>query len=237
MIVSPGPVDPSGRVAAFYTNLAPTYDEAYSGPAERAEDWALGWMLRRAGFNRPFSDRGAVLDLGCGTGLFLRLCPAHTAHSWAYLGFDLAEGMIAQARAAFPRNDLRVGDMTALPPEVPVGAYAGVVSLWGSVNYVEPRALRHTLDWTLKRGGRFFIMTLCPGALPAVHDPDMADTLHDYSDFGGLMRDHGFAVRARPFAREWRVPFPVGVAVELLGSRLPVGCGRHRYIIWEGVRL
>ena len=55
-----------------------------------------------------------MLDVGCGTGVFLRLCADRGA---AVAGLDASEAMIARARTRVPEGDLRVGDLRALPYE------------------------------------------------------------------------------------------------------------------------
>lgn len=226
-------INRTASVAEFYSRLASSYDDAYSGGIERAEDAALRRLLRQRGVNAPCT---RVLDLGCGTGLLLRLCPERVRNPYGYLGVDIAQGMIDRAQRHFPRNDLRCVDIAAVPSLLTKPSFEHAVSLWGSVNYVAPETVRRTLDASLVYGGQFFIMTLRRGISPSVHTPELDAALYDYSDFGRMMEPHGYEVRARPFSRQWRLPWPLGIAVELLGSRLPVGFGRHRYIIWEGVR-
>jgi ubiquinone/menaquinone biosynthesis C-methylase UbiE len=53
-----------------------------------------------------------VLDVGCGTGVFLRMCADRGA---VVSGLDAAEGLLAVARERVPEADLRLGDMQALP--------------------------------------------------------------------------------------------------------------------------
>jgi ubiquinone/menaquinone biosynthesis C-methylase UbiE len=53
-----------------------------------------------------------VLDVGCGTGVFLRLCADRGA---VVAGLDAAGGMVEAARARVPEADLRVGDVQSLP--------------------------------------------------------------------------------------------------------------------------
>jgi ubiquinone/menaquinone biosynthesis C-methylase UbiE len=54
----------------------------------------------------------AVLDVGCGTGVFLRLCADRGA---SVAGLDATERLLARARRRVPEADLRLGDMQALP--------------------------------------------------------------------------------------------------------------------------
>jgi SAM-dependent methyltransferase len=53
-----------------------------------------------------------VLDVGCGTGVFLRLCADRGA---VVAGLDVSAAMVEAARARVPEADLRVGDVQALP--------------------------------------------------------------------------------------------------------------------------
>ena len=55
-----------------------------------------------------------VLDVGCGTGVFLRLAVDRGAKAF---GLDGSEALIELARARVPEADLRVGEMQALPYE------------------------------------------------------------------------------------------------------------------------
>jgi ubiquinone/menaquinone biosynthesis C-methylase UbiE len=60
----------------------------------------------------------AVLDVGCGAGVFLRLCADRGA---AVAGVDATEALLARARARVPEADLRLADMLSLP--FPDGAF------------------------------------------------------------------------------------------------------------------
>src|SRR5918997_2315287 len=53
-----------------------------------------------------------VLDVGCGTGVFLRMCADRAA---AVTGIDASEGLLALARERVPAADLRLGDLQVLP--------------------------------------------------------------------------------------------------------------------------
>ena len=83
----------------------------------RATDWAsieeqqmptYEEALRRVG---PVAGR-AVLDVGCGAGVFLRLAADRGALPF---GLDASDGLIELAAARVPEAELRVGEMEAMP--------------------------------------------------------------------------------------------------------------------------
>jgi SAM-dependent methyltransferase len=55
---------------------------------------------------------GRVLEVGCGTGVFLRLA---ADRGLAVTGLDASEALLAVARERVPEADLHLGDMQALP--------------------------------------------------------------------------------------------------------------------------
>jgi SAM-dependent methyltransferase len=80
--------------AANEEQQLPTYEEA----------------LRRVGI----APGQRVLEVGCGTGVFLRAAGARGARLF---GLDASEALIELARSRVPEADLRVGDMQFLPYE------------------------------------------------------------------------------------------------------------------------
>jgi SAM-dependent methyltransferase len=80
--------------AANEDQQAPTYEEA----------------IRRVGIARG----QRVLDVGCGSGVFLRLAADRGAEVY---GLDASEALLEVARERVPEADLRVGDMQFLPHE------------------------------------------------------------------------------------------------------------------------
>jgi SAM-dependent methyltransferase len=66
--------------------------------------------LRRVGLRRG----SAVLDVGCGSGVFLGLAREHGARAF---GLDAAPELLELARKRVPEADLRVGDLQVLPYE------------------------------------------------------------------------------------------------------------------------
>ena len=85
----------------------------------RPQDWAANEdqqlptyeeALRRVGITAG----QRVLDVGCGSGVFLRAAADRGAQVF---GLDASEALLAIARARVPEADLRTGDMQALPYE------------------------------------------------------------------------------------------------------------------------
>jgi ubiquinone/menaquinone biosynthesis C-methylase UbiE len=73
-----------------------------------------GWNVLRRGFQRliPVPVRGAMLDVGCGTGSSLAI---YEGCFETYTGIDLSPRSIELARNRFPQHDWRVGDACQLP--------------------------------------------------------------------------------------------------------------------------
>src|SRR5690242_20304795 len=53
-----------------------------------------------------------VLDVGCATGVFLKMCAERGA---TVAGLDITPALVAHARRRVPAADLRVGDLQQLP--------------------------------------------------------------------------------------------------------------------------
>jgi SAM-dependent methyltransferase len=99
--------------------------EARSGSAEkfgplwgsRPRDWAADEDQQVATYEEAIRRVGVargqrVLDVGCGTGVFLRLVAERGAQPF---GLDASEALLEIARERVPEADLRVGEMEALP--------------------------------------------------------------------------------------------------------------------------
>jgi SAM-dependent methyltransferase len=105
--------------------MASTTAREVSGSAQRwgplwgarPDDWARNEEQQvptyEAALRRVDLPAGqCVLDIGCGTGAFLRLVANRGAKAF---GLDASEALIALARERVPSADLRVGEMEALP--------------------------------------------------------------------------------------------------------------------------
>ncbi len=62
----------------------------------------------------PVESGQRVLEVGCGSGVFLRAAADHGAHVF---GLDASEALLEIARARVPDADLRLGDLQFLPYE------------------------------------------------------------------------------------------------------------------------
>lgn len=153
-------------VADFYDRVAPTYDRTCSTPADRAEDRALRRILRRLGVGAS----GTVVDLGCGTGLLVRLLDPSPA---MYRGVDLSPGMLLEARTRHPRHVFVKRDMLDVLRAGVIHGEGAIVSLFGAVNYVRPDVLIPRAARVLAPGGTLFLMALRPGAKVRCHTPEM----------------------------------------------------------------
>jgi SAM-dependent methyltransferase len=83
----------------------------------RPADWALSEDQQTPAYEDALRRVGLqpgelVLDIGCGTGAFLRLVAEHGARAY---GIDASEALLDLARERLANADLRVGDMEALP--------------------------------------------------------------------------------------------------------------------------
>lgn len=107
------PADESVESAKVYGETAAQYSEqigtqissAVETPLDRAIIWAFAEMVLAG-------PTGLVADLGCGPG---RAAAFFAGQGLDAVGFDLAEGMVAVARAAHPHVRFEVAPLTEVP--------------------------------------------------------------------------------------------------------------------------
>jgi SAM-dependent methyltransferase len=85
----------------------------------RARDWAETEDQQAPTYEEAVRQVGIapgelVLDIGCGTGVFLRLAADRGAEAY---GLDASESLLEIARSRIPAADLRLGEMESLPYE------------------------------------------------------------------------------------------------------------------------
>jgi hypothetical protein len=136
-----------------YDAIAPLYDDMWSTPTAEAENRAVIDALGYRG--------GSVLDVGCGSGLFLDYVEPD-----AYLGIDPSAGMLASMKAKHPHAETIQARFEAF--------YSGarrfdlIVGLFAAPSYIEPAAFSR-LRSLLAPGGRYFLMFYRDGYEPETH--------------------------------------------------------------------
>ncbi|MGE0698101.1 MAG: methyltransferase domain-containing protein [Hyphomicrobiaceae bacterium] len=135
-----------------YDLIAPRYDALHSNAAAVAEDQALMAHIGYVG--------GSVLDVGCGTGLFLDYVEPD-----AYVGVDPSHEMLSAMAIKHPRSETL---------QVPFEAFWTpyrfdlIVSLYGAPNYIQPWAFDRFIE-LLARGGRYFLVFYGENYVPVTH--------------------------------------------------------------------
>jgi hypothetical protein len=145
---------PLGPIPSAYDPIAPVYDQVFSDPASQAENRAL---MAHIGDVR----QSHVLDIGCGTGLFLDyLRPA------AYTGIDPSFPMLTCLKAKHPGY---ADHVLACPLEAFVGGgYDLAVCLFGTANYIHP-AYVEAIPALVRPGGRYLVMFFREGYQPVTY--------------------------------------------------------------------
>lgn len=133
-----------------YDRIASVYDDLFSDETSKAEDAALFDLI-------PQADN--VLDVGCGTGLFLE----HRRPA-SYTGVDPSGKMLERLAAKF--ND--ASTVRTKFEDFHGGKYDLVVSLFGAASYVTPAALER-IPAMLAPGGSYFLMFYRPGYSPVTY--------------------------------------------------------------------
>lgn len=144
----------SQEAARAYDALAAKYDRHHVDAKSLAENRHIGRYLRRR--VRPGMK---VVDLGCGTGLLHELCPVAPSD---YLGLDISQGMLEEARRKYPHHRFELGDMERRNQAVPDGWADRVVSLFGSPSYCDLGKVEAEVRRMLRPGGAFFLMFCSP---------------------------------------------------------------------------
>ena len=144
-----GVTDPHDTIAAVY-------DEAFASPEDEAEEFEL---VCRIGY-----DGGTLLDIGCGTGMLLK----HVVPE-RYIGIDPSKPMLSYAKTratGFPAQliQTRLEDFWVAP------ICQRVVSLFGSLNYVESDRALGRVPSFVAPGGRFLLVLYREGYTPRSHE-------------------------------------------------------------------
>lgn len=182
------PVHPAAqRIARLYHEHAPVWHELRdTGLFERP------WLdaFRSA---LPVEGAARILDLGCGSGL--PVAAEMIARGHRVTGLDAAPAMIASARARFPAQEWRVGDMRA--PALH-GPFDGIIA-WHSFFHLPPDDQR-TMFGTFARLAApraALIFTSGPAEGEAIGSFQGEALYHaslDPEEYRALLAAHGFVV-------------------------------------------
>jgi SAM-dependent methyltransferase len=140
--------DPRMDPAEAYDRVADIYDKAFSSNVSKAEDVVIYSTLE------VLLKKGFTLDLGCGTGSLLEHWKVEPEN---YIGIDLSPKMIDCAKKKFPEHYFNNLNMLTFTPLVAENTFENVISLFGSISYVDP-LIYQEIYRILKPGGTFFLM-------------------------------------------------------------------------------
>jgi len=159
----PGAAIPAGWA---YDILGEHYDQSFQREIDLAENEAVFDLFRQKTGSLTGRD---ILDLGCGTGLFLEHVKVSPRH---YTGVDISKTMLRQAKMKFPRFRFLQADMKRLrfQPE----SFDIAVSFFGSFSYCRrPYRAVSEIRRVLRPGGKVFLMAFGPGY--AAEKPDFTE--------------------------------------------------------------
>jgi ubiquinone/menaquinone biosynthesis C-methylase UbiE len=149
--------DPKKKAAATYNAASDTYDD----PANTFWDRFGRKTVERLGLKRGTR----VLDVCCGAGASAIPAAEMVGHKGRVLGIDLAENLLALARAKAEARGLaniefRIGDM--LDPEIPESPFDVVVCVFGIFFVPDMLAAVQSLWSDVAEGGKLAITTWGP---------------------------------------------------------------------------
>lgn len=138
---------------AQYDMIADRYDSLFSDPASLKENRELSHRL--SGIS------GSVFEIGCGTGLLVDL--AHISPD-NYLGIDPSRRMVDVFVGRHPEFSNRV-IIEPFSYSQRVLSFDNIVSIFGSISYVEPVLL----DFINSMDKHLFLMFYKPGYYPVTY--------------------------------------------------------------------
>lgn len=192
---------PSERLHEMYQDEYWTSERArefgYTQYLADAPHYLRTYRLRSRLITARRPEPGAVLDVGCAAGFFLRVM---ADLGWRTAGLEISGRMCAHARGALGLSDVRQGDLLSAPP--PAGAF-DVLTLWDVVEHLEdPPAHLAAARAALRGDGLLVLETQDVGSAFArlmgrrwQHYKHEEHLYHfDRTTLGRLLREAGFRV-------------------------------------------
>ena len=149
----------------YYDRIANEYDRNTVLPVMRAEDHVLFNFLYDEGLVK-----GAVLDAGCGTGLFMDYCYGLNWDVQNYVGYDISKNMLLEFKTKWPQyrsqkdeTANRLYHMSFLDDHLPFSEkFDLVLSLNAGLNCLSRPSMKKAIEnlWScVKKGGTLLVMT------------------------------------------------------------------------------
>ena len=144
-------IQESQRVQSHYDDIADVYDQRYDhrDRGRQYYDHIAEAVMSQIGTG------GVLLDIGCGTGLFIR---RYLQHGGNVTGIDISSGMIRRAAPIFPASRFVVGTAEDLP--FIQDSFDSISSLLAFSYLTNPEKTRIDCLRVLKPGGRLAVCTL-----------------------------------------------------------------------------
>jgi hypothetical protein len=139
-----------------YDAIAEEYDAMFIDAASLDENIEVFAQLKP-------NDRDRVLDIGCGTGLFLGY-----ARNERYVGIDPSAQMLGHLVTRYPEYRDRIYHGRFEEYFDSGGGFDLIVALFGSCNYIDPIAWSE-VPKLLRPGGRIFAMFYADGYVPVTY--------------------------------------------------------------------
>lgn len=200
------------KVREHYDQIATVYEDRYRDPRG---DAYYRHISRELGQYLP--DRGRILDLGCGTGLFFRRFIQNGTIEG--VGLDLSNGMVRVGReqASGRHVEYTVGRVEELPFQD--GTFDGISSMLAFSYFSEPDRMLSEAFRVLRPGGVVVVCTLARNIFTSVLPPlyrageaiglemagvgDFGERYYTEDEMADLLDDAGFiplSVSRRSFA-------------------------------------